>query len=67
MIDIEKLQPGDIVRHVESGNVYTVTVVHPISKRVYAVREIEITHDDEWILIPPPPRKKRDRAAELIE
>lgn len=61
MIDITQLEPGNTVRHVESGRAYIVTAVHSMTRRVFAIREIEISNPDEWILIPPP-RKKWDRA-----
>ncbi len=57
MIDIEKLQPGDTVRHVDSGRAYVVKSVHSMTRRVFAIREIEISHPDEWDAIPPQKRK----------
>lgn len=60
MVDIEQLEPGNIVQHVESGRAYTVTSVHAMTRRVFAVREIEISNPDEWTLVTSP-EKNTDR------
>jgi hypothetical protein len=49
MVNISQLKPGDTVRHVESGNSYTVEEIY--GGRVFAVRQIEISNPDEWILV----------------
>lgn len=58
MIDIEKLQPGDTVRHIDSGRAYVVKSVHSMTRRVFAIREIEISNPDEWDEVPPQKRKE---------
>jgi hypothetical protein len=55
-MDIKNLKLGDIVRHIKSGNAYDVVAIDE-SGRVFAVREIEISNPDEWILIGTPPDK----------
>lgn len=57
MIDIKKLQPGDTVRHVGSGRAYVVESVHSMTRRVFAIRQIEISNPDEWEAVPPQKRK----------
>jgi hypothetical protein len=49
MVLIEQLKVGDIVRHIESGNAYEVVTIS--SGRVWAVRDIEISNPDEWLLV----------------
>lgn len=56
MVLIKQLKIGDTVRHIESGNAYDVVTIDE-SGRVFAVREIEISNPDEWILIGTPPDK----------
>lgn len=43
-----KLQPGDIVRHAESGESYMVTSNY--GERVTAVRTVDLTNPHEWQL-----------------
>lgn len=56
MVLIEQLKIGDTVRHIKSGNAYDVVTIDE-SGRVFAVREIEISNPDEWVLIGTPPDK----------
>lgn len=65
MIDIEKLQPGDTVRHVGSGRAYVVKSVHSMTRRVFAIRQIEISNPDEWEAVPP--KKRRGNLAAVDE
>lgn len=55
-MNISKLKIGDIVQHVESGNAYE--VITNDNGRVFAVREIQISNPDEWVLVGDNPYKK---------
>lgn len=55
-MDIKNLKIGDTVRHIKSGNAYDVVAIDE-SGRIFAVRGIEISNPDEWVLIGTPPDK----------
>lgn len=50
MIDITKLNIGDVVYNIGSGNSYIVTAI--LNDKVIAVRQVEVTNPDEWELTP---------------
>ena len=53
MITIRQLKRGDIVQHIGSGNSYIIIDVHQgTTDRALAIREIEISNPDEWVLVP---------------
>lgn len=49
MINIEELQPGDLVQDITSGSVHTV-IYH--GEVPVAVRAYSITNPAEWVLVP---------------
>jgi hypothetical protein len=49
MIDITKLKAGDIIKHIESGDSYTVRVISsPADGCVQAIREMKVCNPQEW-------------------
>lgn len=51
MIDIEALQPGDLIRNTESGHMYQVLTAR-LGNAVVAVRSVTVSAAGEWDYVP---------------